>query len=62
MPDYRAAAPIYLSNERRLIAAGEHFSSDETPGLAWVALDGAADATAGVAPRGTASRRRTGAD
>lgn len=39
MPRFRARQAIYLSNEQRLVAAGEEFSSDETPGLAWIALD-----------------------
>lgn len=38
MREYEAGAPIYLSKERRLIAAGERFCSDEQPGLAWIAL------------------------
>lgn len=39
MPRYQAREPIYLSKTRRLVQAGETFVSDETPGLAWIALD-----------------------
>jgi len=38
MPGYRARAPIYLNNEGRLIEAGEEFTSDAPPGLAWIPL------------------------
>lgn len=38
MPQYRAREPIYLNNEGRLIDTGEVFSSEATPGLAWIAL------------------------
>jgi len=53
MPRYRASEAIYLSNERRLIAEGETFASDEIPGRAWIALDApdvAAPAKRGAAP------------
>jgi len=39
MPSYRAREPIYLNRESRLVEAGEVFTSDEQPGLAWIALD-----------------------
>ncbi len=39
MPQYRASKPIYLSNERRMIAEGEAFASDECPGHAWIPLE-----------------------
>lgn len=39
MPRYQAREPIYLSRKGRLVHAGEIFSSDEPPGLAWIALD-----------------------
>jgi len=39
MARYRALAPIYLNSEGRLIDAGEEFTSDEAPGLAWIPLD-----------------------
>jgi hypothetical protein len=55
MPRFRASEPIYLSNERRLIAAGEIFTSDEIPGRAWIPLDTAPPA-AGAKARRTATQ------
>ncbi|WP_428333246.1 hypothetical protein [Novosphingobium sp.] len=62
MPRYRASEAIYLSSERRLIAEGETFASDEIPGRAWIALDApavAVTAAAGAAV-GAAGRRLAG--
>ncbi|WP_156428158.1 hypothetical protein [Novosphingobium sp. FSW06-99] len=39
MPSFRAREPIYLCTAGRLIDTGEVFSSDETPGLAWIPLE-----------------------
>ena len=39
MPSFRAREPIYLNSEGRLVDTGEVFTSDETPGLAWIALE-----------------------
>lgn len=49
MPSYRAREPIYLNSEGRLVDTGEVFTSDETPGLAWVPLE--TEPTAAPAPR-----------
>ena len=54
MPAYRARQAIYLSSERRLIAEGEIFNSDETPGHAWIPLET-------PPPAATAPARRTAA-
>jgi hypothetical protein len=53
MPRYRAREPIYLSNEGRLIEAGEEFASDATPGLAWTPLESPAEPAS--APRKAAT-------
>ncbi len=58
MPEYRASAPIYLNREGRLIETGEVFTSDETPGLAWIPLGDASHAPAPPAPRKTAPSAR----
>ena len=39
MPSYRAREPIYLCSEGRMIDTGEVFTSNETPGLAWIPLE-----------------------
>jgi hypothetical protein len=50
MPSYRAREPIYLNSQGRLIDTGEVFTSDETPGLAWIPLE--------TAPPGTGTARK----
>jgi hypothetical protein len=60
MPSYRAREPIYLNCEGRLIEAGEVFTSHDTPGLAWIALDSEPPVatTSSPAPRKPASADR----
>lgn len=56
MPQYRAREPIYLSDEGRLIQTGDVFSSMQTPGHAWIALD--SPPAAAVAPRKPAAKAK----
>ncbi len=39
MPSYQAREAIYLCSKGRLVQPGETFSSDDPPGLAWIALE-----------------------
>jgi len=54
MPSYRAREPIYLNREGRLVEAGDVFTSDDTPGLAWIALDTPPPAETTPTPRKSA--------
>jgi hypothetical protein len=51
MSTYRAREPIYINSEGRLIEAGEVFTSEDPPGLAWIHLDTPPPAAIAPAPR-----------
>ena len=54
MPSYRASEAIYLSNECRLIAEGDIFTSEEVPGRAWIPMETPPPEVAATARRGAA--------
>ena len=54
MPSYRASEAIYLSNECRLIAEGDIFTSEEVPGRAWIPMETPPPEVAATVRRGAA--------